>query len=86
MNMANLKLPSYLAQSEAVKARIDDLKRRDVILEVSELGKTFESFFNRLRYAISITIGGEENTRGCADEHTILPRHDACWIGDAIEE
>ena len=43
MNMANLKLPSYLAQSEAVKARFDDLKRRDVILEVSELGKTFES-------------------------------------------
>ena len=41
--MANLKLPSYLAQSETVKARFDDLKRRDVILEVSELGKTFES-------------------------------------------
>ena len=41
--MANLKLPSYLAQSETVKARFDELKRRDVILEVSELGKTFES-------------------------------------------
>ncbi|MEC9085767.1 MAG: ABC transporter ATP-binding protein [Pseudomonadota bacterium] len=41
--MANMKLPSYLAQSETVKARFDELKRRDVILEVSELGKTFES-------------------------------------------
>ena len=41
--MANLKLPSYLAQSETVKARFDELKRRDVILEVSELGKIFES-------------------------------------------
>ena len=39
MNMANLKLPSYLAQSEAVKARFDDLKRRDVILEVSNSAK-----------------------------------------------
>ena len=41
--MANMKLPSYLAQSETVKARFDELKRRDVILEVCELGKTFES-------------------------------------------
>ena len=41
--MTNMKLPSYLAQSETVKARFDELKRRDVILEVCELGKTFES-------------------------------------------
>ena len=41
--MADLQLPSYLVQSETVKARFDELKRRDVILEVSELGKTFES-------------------------------------------
>ena len=43
--MANLKLPSYLAQSETVKARFDELKRRDVILEVSELGKIFETHY-----------------------------------------
>ncbi len=32
---------SYLAQSEAVKARFDKLKHRDVVLEVKNLGKIF---------------------------------------------
>ncbi|HET8710976.1 MAG TPA: ABC transporter ATP-binding protein [Spongiibacteraceae bacterium] len=36
-------LPSYLQQSDAVRARFDKLKKREVILEVKNLGKTFES-------------------------------------------
>jgi NitT/TauT family transport system ATP-binding protein len=41
--MSKLALPSYLEQSPAVKARFDDLKRRDVILEVKNLRKVFDS-------------------------------------------
>lgn len=36
-------LPSYLEQSDAVRARFEKLKQREVILEVKNLGKTFES-------------------------------------------
>jgi NitT/TauT family transport system ATP-binding protein len=36
-------LPSHREQSAAVRARFDGLKRRDVILTVSHLHKTFES-------------------------------------------
>ena len=36
-----LELPSYLEQSDAVRARFDRLKQRDVILEVRDLGKRF---------------------------------------------
>jgi NitT/TauT family transport system ATP-binding protein len=37
------KLPSYLEQADAVRARFDKLKQRDVILEVKNLGKRFMS-------------------------------------------
>jgi NitT/TauT family transport system ATP-binding protein len=36
-------IPSYLIQSEAVRARFDRLKSREVILEVRDLDKRFES-------------------------------------------
>ena len=36
------QLPSYLDQSDAVRARFDRLKQREVILEVKGLGKTFD--------------------------------------------
>ncbi len=36
-------LPSYLDQSEEVRARFDRLKARDVLLRVEHLGKTFET-------------------------------------------
>ncbi|EIF34087.1 ABC-type nitrate/sulfonate/bicarbonate transport system, ATPase component [Burkholderia sp. Ch1-1] len=36
-------IPSYLIQSEAVRERFDRLKSREVILEVRELGKRFET-------------------------------------------
>jgi len=36
-------LPSYREQSDAVRARFDSLKSREVILTVSKLHKTFES-------------------------------------------
>ncbi len=36
-------LPSYLLQNEAVRARFERLKQREVILEVKHLGKQFES-------------------------------------------
>jgi NitT/TauT family transport system ATP-binding protein len=36
-------IPSYLIQSEAVRERFDRLKSRDVILEVRDLGKRFET-------------------------------------------
>lgn len=36
-------IPSYLLQSEAVRERFDRLKAREVILEVRDLGKRFES-------------------------------------------
>ncbi len=35
--------PSYLDQSDAVRARFDKLKQREVILEVKGLGKTYAS-------------------------------------------
>jgi NitT/TauT family transport system ATP-binding protein len=37
------ELPSYLEQSDAVKARFDKLKQRDVILEVKGLNKVYKS-------------------------------------------
>ena len=37
------KLPSYLEQADAVRTRFDQLKQRDVILEVKNLGKRFMS-------------------------------------------
>lgn len=36
-------VPSYLIQSEAVRERFDRLKSREVILEVRDLGKRFET-------------------------------------------
>lgn len=39
--MTGLELPSYLKQSSDVKQRFDELKRREVILEVNGLGKQF---------------------------------------------
>ncbi|MFO7542783.1 MAG: ABC transporter ATP-binding protein [Thiobacillus sp.] len=41
MNTTNL--PSYLDQSEAVKARFDTINQRETILEVRELGKRFRT-------------------------------------------
>ncbi|RTL55211.1 MAG: ABC transporter ATP-binding protein [Bradyrhizobiaceae bacterium] len=38
-----VELPSYLDQSEEVRARFDRLKRREVALSVEGLGKTFKS-------------------------------------------
>ncbi len=40
---AQKTLPSYLEQSDEVRARFDRLKSRDVILKVKALGKTFET-------------------------------------------
>ena len=37
------QLPSYLDQSDAVRARFERLQQREVILEVKGLGKTFDS-------------------------------------------
>ena len=36
-------LPSYLDQSDAVRERFDKIRQRDVILEVRQLGKRFQS-------------------------------------------
>jgi len=41
--MNNETLPSYLDQSEAVKARFERIRQREVILEVRDLGKRFRS-------------------------------------------
>jgi len=41
--MTTLELPSYLQQAEAVRARFDRLKSREVVLEVRGLHKTFDS-------------------------------------------
>lgn len=41
--MSMLELPSYLQQSDKVKSRFDRLKQREVILEVKNLTKTFET-------------------------------------------
>lgn len=40
--MSKLEIPSYLEQSPAVKARLDEIKQREVILDVDGLGKTFD--------------------------------------------
>lgn len=39
----NIQLPSYLDQSEEVKARFDRLKQREVILNVQDLDKEFKT-------------------------------------------
>jgi len=39
--MTNLQLPGYLDQSEAVQKRFDQLKQREVILEVKDLSKHY---------------------------------------------
>jgi NitT/TauT family transport system ATP-binding protein len=41
--MSKIELPSYLDQSPEVKQRFDELKQRDVILEVKDLGKQFDT-------------------------------------------
>lgn len=41
--MSKLQLPSYLEQSPGVKARFDRLKQREVILDVRNLNKVFDS-------------------------------------------
>lgn len=41
--MSMLELPSYLDQSPKVKARFDRIKQREVILEVNNLTKEFDS-------------------------------------------
>lgn len=38
-----LTLPSYLAQSEDVRARFDEVKKRPVVLEIDQLSKSFAS-------------------------------------------
>lgn len=38
-----INLPSYLEQSDAVRNRFDRLKAREVILEVKQLGKVYQS-------------------------------------------
>lgn len=43
MNSHTLDLPSYLEQSEDVRARFEKLKAREVVLEVKNLGKTFST-------------------------------------------
>lgn len=39
--MTKLKLPSYLKQSDEVKARFEEIKQREVILEVKDVQKIF---------------------------------------------
>jgi NitT/TauT family transport system ATP-binding protein len=41
--MTKFDLPSYLDQSPEVRSRFDDLKQRDVILDVKHLGKVFDT-------------------------------------------
>lgn len=41
--MTKIQLPSYLEQSGEVKQRFDEIKQRDVILEVKDLQKIFPS-------------------------------------------
>lgn len=41
--MTEIELPSYLDQTDEVKARFDELKQREVILEVKGLHKYFET-------------------------------------------
>ncbi len=41
--MTRIELPSYLEQSDEVKARFDEINEREVILEVKELHKVFST-------------------------------------------
>ncbi len=41
--MTQIELPSYLEQSGEVKARFDDIKQREVILELKDLEKVFST-------------------------------------------
>jgi NitT/TauT family transport system ATP-binding protein len=41
--MTRIELPSYLEQSDEVKARFDEIKKREIILEVKELQKVFNT-------------------------------------------
>lgn len=41
--MSRIELPSYLEQSDDVKARFDEIKKREVILEVKGLHKQFST-------------------------------------------
>lgn len=41
--MTRIELPSYLEQSDEVKARFDEIKQREVILEVKDLQKQFST-------------------------------------------
>lgn len=41
--MSKINLPSYLEQTDAVKARFDRLKSREVILEVKDLNKVYKT-------------------------------------------
>lgn len=41
--MSKLELPSYLDQSDEVRERFDELKQREVILDVKHLGKIYDS-------------------------------------------
>jgi NitT/TauT family transport system ATP-binding protein len=41
--MTRIELPSYLEQSDEVKARFDEIKQREVILEVKDLQKIFST-------------------------------------------
>ena len=43
MNVSTEQLPSYLQQSDAVRERFDRIKQREVILEVNQLCKTYQS-------------------------------------------
>ena len=38
-----LTLPSYLAQSDDVRARFDEIKQRPLVLEIDHLNKSFQS-------------------------------------------
>ena len=41
--MTRIALPSYLEQSDEVKARFDEIKQREVILELKDLQKVFST-------------------------------------------
>ncbi|MEX2366351.1 MAG: ATP-binding cassette domain-containing protein, partial [Pseudohongiellaceae bacterium] len=41
--MSKIQLPSYLDQSSEVKHRFDQLKQREIILEVKDLNKQFDT-------------------------------------------
>lgn len=43
IDVSTEQLPSYLQQSDAVRERFSKIQQREVILEVKQLGKTYES-------------------------------------------